>query len=239
MPDTLAHSPGHAGSAALADVLASRLDLRPAPFPTAQPPDAALAVAPTSERRHRSPALPVVVLTRSAAARPELRGHSIVCGVHDEADAPAAAIASAMAEALELPLLLIHVLPPFTQIVPGSMLAPDVQPVIAEDLAWATAMLGRLVRAAGLDGSGATERRVHCGPPGPALAALARSEDAALVVVSASGRRWLLRALRPSVTEHLVRRSDRPVLVCPRHPAPAMRVREALSSAPQRAWDGP
>jgi hypothetical protein len=158
--------------------------------------------------------------------------------MHDESDTPAAATASAMADALGPPLVLIDVLAPVGEIVAGAMAAPAVQPVMAEDRAWARAMLDRLERTAGLDGSHAAECCVEWGPTRLALAALRRSDDAATLVVSASVRPWPLRALAHSEGD-LVRRSDRPVLVCSRHPAPAMRVREALSGAPQRAWEAP
>jgi nucleotide-binding universal stress UspA family protein len=235
MPDTIAHYRGHAGSASLADALARRLDLRRVAIPDVGPPDAVIAVAPTTERRHREPTLPVVILSRSAAAKPGLGGRSIVCGVHDESDAPAAAIAAAVARGLGLPLLLIHVRLPVTEVLPGAMVGAAVLPITVEHTAQATDMLDRLGTAAGLDDADIAERRVRYGRPGRALMATARSQDAALVVVSASARPWPRRIFGPSVTAHLVRRCDRPILVCPRDPAPALRVREALSSAPDGA----
>jgi nucleotide-binding universal stress UspA family protein len=239
MLDTVAHPANHAGSTALAAEIASRLHLRPAPFATAEPPDAALAVASAVDHRHREPAVPVLVQTRTTGQPCRLGGRSIVCGVHDESDAPAAAIAAAVGRALELSLLLIHVLAP----VPGFVLGPMAgcaQPLrTSDDAECAIEMLDRLAGAAGLDWADGAESRLPYGPMGPTLAATAQAEDAAMIVVSASARRRLLRALAPSVTGYLVRRSDRPVLVCPRHPAPAMRIREALSDAPQRAWNGP
>jgi nucleotide-binding universal stress UspA family protein len=239
MPDSVAHLRGHAGSAVFADALARRLELRRVALPGGGLADAAIAVAPTGHHRHRAPTLPIVILTRSAAARPPLQGRSIVCAVRDESDAPAAAIAAAVADGLGLPLLLMHVLAQLPEAFPGAMVGAAVLPITVEHTARATAMLDRLATAAALDESDVLERRVRHGPPGPTLLALARVDDAALVVVSASVRPWARRVLAPSVTAHLVRHCDRPVLVCPLDPAPALRVREALGNLPHGAWQGP
>jgi nucleotide-binding universal stress UspA family protein len=159
--------------------------------------------------------------------------------VHDEADAAAAAIAAAVARALELPLLLIHVVGPDPGFVLASMAGCALPPRTSDDAERAVEMLDRLADAAGLDWADGAEGRLPHGPVGPTLAAAAQAEDAAMIVVSASARRRLLRAFAPSIAGSLVRCGDRPVLVCPRDPAPAMRVREALSDAPQRAWNEP
>jgi hypothetical protein len=53
-----------------------------------------------------------------------------------------------------------------------------------------------------------------------------------LVVVSASTRGRLQRALRGSATGYIFRHYSRPVVVCPREPAAAMRLREALAPLP-------
>jgi nucleotide-binding universal stress UspA family protein len=238
MSDTIAFSPTHACSAAFADVLARRLDLRMKPFPAPDPPGAVLAVAPAREHRHRAPPVPVLILTRSAEARAALPGRTVVCGVRDELDAPAAATAAAVAGALGLALVLVHVLGLGREILPASMASPAILSVTPEDVAWSDEMLARVLEAAGLREFDVADRRVECGIPGPALVTLGRSQDAGLVVVSASERPWPLRAVIPSVTGHLVRRSDRPVLVCPRDPAAAMRAREALAHPSQRAAEG-
>jgi nucleotide-binding universal stress UspA family protein len=92
----------------------------------------------------------------------------------------------------------------------------------------------RVATAGGVRDVGDALARVVRGTPGPTLVALGRSENAALVAVSASTRGPLVRTLMGSATGHLVRRCDRPVLVCPRDPASALRVREWLSAgAPQ------
>ena len=227
-PDSIAHSCSHAGSAALAGDLARRLGLRATTFSRTEPPDAALAVAPTSERRHGTPYVPVVVLGRRATTTSELDGRLILCGVRDEGDAPAVATAAAIAEILGLPLLLIHVLSVVRRVcIPGAVGLVGDHGFTVEDVSRATEQVDRLVHAAGI-GEADADRQMARGVPGPTLAALAASQAAAMVVVSATARPWWSRALEPSVTGHLGRHCDRPVLVCPRHPAPAMRVREAL-----------
>jgi nucleotide-binding universal stress UspA family protein len=238
MSDTIAFSPTHACSAVFADVLARRLDLRIKPFPAPDPPGAALAVAPARERRHRAPQVPVLILTRSAEARVGLPGRTVVCGVRDEFDAPAAATAAAVGSALGLSLVLVHVLGLGREILATSIAASASLSATPEDVVWADEMLARVLDAAGLHDVDVADRRVECGIPGPALVALGRAQDAGLIVVSASDRPWPLRAAVPSVTGHLVRRSDRPVLVCPRDPAAAMRAREALAHPSQHAEKG-
>jgi nucleotide-binding universal stress UspA family protein len=158
----------------------------------------------------------------------ELDGRLILCGVRDEADAPAVATAGAIAETLGLPLLLIHVLSLVRRVcVPGAAGFVGDYGFTVEDVSRATEHVDRLVHAAGISEADA-DRCMARGVPGPTLVALASSQAAAMVVVGATARRWWSRALEPSVTGHLGRHCDRPVLVCPRHPAPAMRVREAL-----------
>jgi nucleotide-binding universal stress UspA family protein len=230
LSDTIAHLAGHAGSAALADTLAHELNLRPTPCRATDLPDAVLAVAPACERRYRNLALPVITLPRSELGSPGLKGGVVVCGARDERDAPALAIAAAVAGALYLPLLLVHVLPLVSRLVAGVPGVPQVYGVTLEDKAWTKAMLERLAIAAGVEAPADDECRVVRGAPGATLAALGQSLDAALVVVSATTRHWVFRAFAPSVAGYLVRHSARPVLVCPTHPAPAMRVREAIAA---------
>ena len=76
---------------------------------------------------------------------------------------------------------------------------------------------------------GASVVCVKRGAPGPTIAAAGRHQRASLVVVSVSTRGRLRQALRPSTTGYLIRRCERPVAVCPRDPAAAMRLREALA----------
>ena len=143
----------------------------------------------------------------------------VICGARDEGDAPALAIADAIACVLELPLLVVHVLP--------SLVVPPHGPT-REDWGRMAGMLDRLADDAGVDAPGDDGSRVLGGVAAAELAALARAEDAALVDVSGRKRSWLRRALVPSVANLLARRCYSPVALCPRDPLAAMRVREAL-----------
>jgi nucleotide-binding universal stress UspA family protein len=221
LSDAIVHPAADLAAAALARELAARLDLRRLELPRAAASlDAALAVAPARLGLYRAPRIPVVVLTRAAAALPPLRGSSLVCGVQDDADAASVAIADALARKLQLPLLLVHVLS-----IDERRDARDA--VIA------------VARAAGLARPEDVPVRLLRGAPDRTLAATARRQDAALVVVSESVRRLPKRALCGSATAYLARRCHRPVLVCPRDPAAAMRMRAALAPAgdvqPRRA----
>jgi nucleotide-binding universal stress UspA family protein len=220
MGDAIAHPARDCAAAALARELAGRLNLHrlELPRPHAASLDAALAVAPVGLRLYRAPRLPVVVLTPAAAASPPLRGSCVVCGVQDDADAACVAIAGALANGLGLPLVLVHVEPRHYR--------GDGRETVA-----------MVARAAGLDRPEGVPVRLLRGPPGRTIAAAARRERAALVVVSESVRRLPRRAIFVSAAGDLVRRCEHPVLVCPRDPAAAMRLREALAPAGNaRAW---
>jgi nucleotide-binding universal stress UspA family protein len=224
--DTVAQLADDVESVAFADALADRLGLRRIAFGDSETSGAALAVAPAAGRHLRDVAVPTVTLTRSATAR-GLQGRVVICGARDEGDAPALAIADAMACVLELPLLVVHVLPAIRAYAYPSLAVPP-RGDTREDRAWAAAMLDRLAGAAGVAAPGDQGSRVLCGGAATELAALARTEDAALLVVSGTQRSWLQRALLPSATNLLARHGERPVIVCPRDPLAAMRVREAL-----------
>lgn len=224
--DTIAQLTDDAQSVAFADALAEHLALRRMPLGATDRAPALLAVAPASRRHLRDLAVPLVTFSRSAAARPAIEGRVVLCGARDEGDAPALAIADAIAQALELRLLVAHVLPAIRPHASRSVV-PPCGPT-REERAWAAAMLARLAVAAGVEPPGDGGLRVLCGGAAADLAACARLEDAALVVVSATKRSRIRRMLSPSVARHLSRRCERPVLVCPKEPAAAMRVREAL-----------
>jgi nucleotide-binding universal stress UspA family protein len=240
MRDALLHPAWHAPTTAFARGLASRLDLRPVellwPGCTI---DAALAVVPAALRSYRAPPIPLVVLNRRTATTEPPVGGSVVCGVHDDDDAGCAAIAGALADALGLHLVLVHAM---RSITPGSyafaalsgMTFPLSQRDV-EDPAVGREIVSRLATAAGLRRLGPAEIRVRRGPPGPAIVATARRERAALVVVGASTRGRLQQALHGSSTGCVIRRCRCPVVVCPRDPAAAMRLREALAGATDRA----
>jgi hypothetical protein len=221
MSDAIAHPAADFAATALAKELAARLDLRRVELPRATASlDAALAVAPAGLGLYRAPRIPVVVLTRAAAALPPLRGSSLICGVQDDRDATCVAIADALARKLELPLTLVHVV----SVGEGGDSRETVMIV---------------ARAAGLGRPEELPVRLLRGPPGRTIAATAQCQDAALVVVSESTRRLPKRAFFVSATGYLACRCRRPVLVCPRDPVAAMRVRAALAPAgnvqPRRA----
>jgi hypothetical protein len=92
----------------------------------------------------------------------------------------------------------------------------------------------RVATAGGVSDVGNALARVVRGTPGPTLVALDRSENAALVAVSASTRGPLVRALIGSANRPPRAAVRPPGVVCPRDPASALRVREWLSAgAPQ------
>jgi nucleotide-binding universal stress UspA family protein len=224
----IAHSSRSERAAAVAETLAAALDLRCVPLRGDTQHQAVLTVAAASERTHHAPRTPVVVVPSAAPIRPGISGRIVLGGVEDESDAPAAATAAAIAHALGLRLVLAHVIPPPTIAAPGPLGPPLVRGLTVEDRALAREMIGHVAQAAGLEKSDSVARRVLRGAPGPTLSAVARAEDAALVVVSASVRPLLVRALLGSAARYLARCLDRPLIVCPRDPRPAMRIREAL-----------
>jgi membrane protein implicated in regulation of membrane protease activity/nucleotide-binding universal stress UspA family protein len=231
-------SPGHR----LARELASRLRLRPLECRGRVPSvDAALAVAPVALRSYLAPTTPVVVLPRRAAAIRRHHGANVVCGVQDDNDAACVAIAGALADGLGLPLILVHVIPSVA-LAPVAFGAPAITAHIAAstvaDRANGRGTLERVTRAAGLPPDGADARLMR-GTPGPTIAATARREGSALVVVSASSRGRLQRALRGSATGYIVRHSSRPSSSAratpPRPCACAMRSRRFRTREPSAA----
>ena len=233
--DVIAHPEWHPPSTVLARELAARLHLRPVDVPWLGPGvDAALGVAPVAVRAYRAPTTPVVVLTRAAAARGRRRpGVSIVCGLQDDDDAACVAIADALAGGLGLPLILVHVVPsvalaPLALAASSGMPAPITGRTV-HDRAAARETVDRVACAAGVARPDTAGIRLTRGTPGPTLAATAKREGAALVVVSTSTRHRLQRALLGSATCYLLRRCERPVVVCPREPTAAMRLRAAIT----------
>jgi nucleotide-binding universal stress UspA family protein len=160
--------------------------------------------------------------------RHALAGRTVLCGVHDDADVTTAAIASALAAALGLDLVMATVIPEPAMCVPGSIAPPIVTGLDGDMRARAQRTLLRVVSGAGIAGAPIGAYRIRSGAPGQMLAALAQAEDAALVAVSTSVRPWPVRLLIGSATGHLGRHCARPVVVCPRDPRAAMRLREAL-----------
>jgi nucleotide-binding universal stress UspA family protein len=231
----ICYSPRSQRTAAVAKALAAAFDLWCVPRGAIDERRAALTVAEASERRHHDPTTPVVVVPPGARVKADVTGRIVLCGIEDESDAPAAATAGALADALGRQLVLAHVMPPPAAVAPGPIVPSLVRGLTVEDRALARDRIGSVACAAGLE-EPAAARRVLRGPPGPTLAAVARAHDAALVVVSASVRPLLVRALLGSATRYLARRSDRLLVVCPRDPRPAMRLREVLAPSPTHSW---
>jgi len=237
MRDVIAYPGWHAPATVVARDLAARLRLHPVDLPWPGPSvEAALAVAPVALRTYRAPTTPVVVVTRPAAATPQRHNASVVCGVRDDDDAACVAIAGALAEGLDLPLILVHVVPslalaPLALGGPAGITAPITGRTV-NDRAAGHETLDGVVRAAGLPRPDTAGLRLVRGTPGPTLVATARRDKASLVVVSTSKRGRLQRALLGSAAGYLLRRCKRPVVVCPRDPAPAMRLRAALTPLP-------
>jgi nucleotide-binding universal stress UspA family protein len=237
MRDVIAYPGWHVSASAFARDLAAHLQLRSVDLPWLGPTvDAALAVAPVGLRSSRAATTPVVVLTRRAATATPQHAASVVCGVQDDDDAACVAIAGALAEGLGLPLILVHVvtsvaIPPLAFGAQSETIAP-IAGRTGADPAAGPETLDRVARAAGLRRLDTGGFRLVRGTPGPTLAATVRREQASLVVVSRSKRGRLQQALLGSVAGYLLRRCERPVVVCPRDPAAAMRVRAALSPLP-------
>ena len=123
------------------------------------------------------------MLTPAAASSAPLCGSSIVCAVQDDADAACATIAGALAERLELALILVHV-------------------ETGDDRGEARDAVARVARAAGLDHAASVPVRRLLGAVGRTIAAAARREDAALVVMSESERRLPTRPALASATRY-------------------------------------
>jgi hypothetical protein len=163
MRDVIAHPGWHAPATALAHELAGRLHLRPVDLPWPGPSvDAALAVAPVALRSYSAPTTPVVVIPRRAAAMRRRHGCNVVCGVQDDDDAACVAIAGALADALGLPLILVHVMPsvapaPVALGAPIGLTAAIAGRTVA-DRANGRETLDRVTRAAGLRPDGAEAR---------------------------------------------------------------------------------
>lgn len=147
-----------------------------------------------------------------------LGGIEVICGVRDWADVATAEVAVLLARALRLELTLIHVLP----VAAGSgwrATAPDVG-LLARP--WDDHAAHRLLEAVATAVGAAPATRVAYGPAGQTLAREAAERDAAILVIGAPLYGVVGSTLTGSASTHLLRRTRRPLLVCP---------------APQRASD--
>lgn len=139
----------------------------------------------------------------------------IVCAVDaSRAAADASSAAAALAEALELDLLLLHVVAPEPALtVTAAPYHYGREPGNDVSLAAGKRLLDDL--AARLSHSGSVERRVEVGDPATVILGVAENEDAALLVTGTRGRGALAAAILGSVSTAAVSRSTCPVMVVP------------------------
>lgn len=138
---------------------------------------------------------------------PRLGGREVLCGVRDWADVAAAEVAARLAQALGLELTLVHVLPAgsgWRESGGGVLDLPC-------DDDGAHGLLEAVARA--VDAEPATH--VVYGPAGPALAREAVARDTALLVIGPPSYGRVGSMLNGSASTHLLRRTRRPLLVCP------------------------
>jgi nucleotide-binding universal stress UspA family protein len=155
--------------------------------------------------------VPLVVVPQQVGG--DLTGlRSVVCGVRDPRDTTSVVAAGALADALDLQLVLVHVWD-------GTFDAARRQ-----DEAGVRQLLGDVASRAGRSAPGAACLRVIDGAVGETLCRAGADERAALVALTASRRGPFASALLGSVARHVTRQADRPVLVCPRQPDPALRL---------------
>jgi nucleotide-binding universal stress UspA family protein len=145
---------------------------------------------------------PVVVVP----AVPRLGGSEVICGVRDSADVATAAFADCFARALGLPLVLMHILP-----LAGG--GGEAMPVGLER-PWDHEAAYRLLELVASTVGGTPSLRVELGAAGRRLAHEATAREAGLLVVGAPTRGRLVAALTGSTSAHLMRRSQRPLVVC-------------------------
>ncbi len=167
--------------------------------------------------------VPVVVVPSQVGG--DLTGlRSVVCGVRDLHDTTSVVTAGALADALDLQLVLVHVwdepdayLPRALRFPPGTSDGARTRDRLA-----VRALLGDVAWRAGRWAPGAACVRVIDGAVGETLCRAGVDERAALVAVTASRRGPFASALLGSAARHVARHADRPILVCPRQPDPAL-----------------
>jgi nucleotide-binding universal stress UspA family protein len=152
----------------------------------------------------RSAHCPVVVVP---AVR-RLGGRQVVCGVRDWADVETAVTARQFADALELPLVLMHVLPR------GAGCGEATLPVTALERPWDHESAHRLLEAVAGEVGGVAAVRVEVGTAGPWLAREAAARDAGLLLIGAPTHGRVGAALNGSASAHLIKRCQRPLIVC-------------------------
>ena len=165
--------------------------------------------------------IPLVVVPRQVSV--DLTGlRSVVCGVRDLHDTTSVAAAGALADALDLQFVLVHVRgePPAPLVFPPG----PFDAARPRDQAAVRELLGDVAWRAGRWAPGAACLRVIDGAVGKTLCRAGVDERAALVAVTASQRGPFASALLGSAARYVTRHADRPILVCPRQPDPALRL---------------
>jgi nucleotide-binding universal stress UspA family protein len=210
---------------------------------------AALAVVGTPVRR-RPPGMPggdasllaarlgvpVVVVPERCVSVDFRSVRSIVCGVRDPADTSCVRVAAALADALDLQLVLAHVCAPASLGAVGAVPMPAAPgPAGQHDRAAARELLGEVARRAGRAGSGASCPRLAEGSRSEELCRVGSDERAAFIAVTASRRGRFSSAFLGSVARDLTRQADRPVLVCPRRPSRRLALDSVTGAQPSRA----
>jgi nucleotide-binding universal stress UspA family protein len=149
----------------------------------------------------------------------EIPGRCVVLAMGEAPDVQAGRTARDLADALGLRLVLVHVL---RGAIRRESLSGDGD-VGLDDRHWlqsrardALEQMSRVLAhgATGADGRHG-ELRLRAGPVADQVEELAREEDAAIVVVGSRGRGAVVSGTLGSVSRDLVRRLDRPVVVCP------------------------
>lgn len=180
--------------------------------------------------------IPVVVVPQDRATVDLLSTRSIVCGVRSVASTPCVIAVGALADALDLQLVLAHVRSHVSVPVAGGANVPAASSIqLAQDRADARELLGDVARRAVRAAPGASCPRLASGTAADELCRIGIDERAALIAVAASGGGRLASAIRRSVARDLVRQADRPVFVWPRQPNPALTLHVLLDAQQSRA----
>ena len=156
---------------------------------------------------------PTVVVPPLMSGAP-LEGERIVCGVDASADGPAVTTAVRLADDLDVPLTLAHILPTAPEAFAGVLPATFHQRLDARERS-ALQTIHRLLRKAGGDPDADRHQpQLRRGDPAGQLLELTDSARAVLLVVGSRGLGPLRGGLLGSVSRELVRNAPRPVVIC-------------------------
>jgi nucleotide-binding universal stress UspA family protein len=117
-----------------------------------------------------------------------------------------------VASTLGTTALLVYVRPRI-----GTLGEPYYQEKLSEQMAYARTALDRANELVAAEGCDADEEILE-GTPAEVIVEVARTRDAALIVVGTRGHGAVAGALLGSVSSAIIHRSDRPVLVVPKAP---------------------